>query len=335
MKGSIIRRLRFVCAVAWIASAAGLALGQATGRQSFTLTPDGEWQQLETPTPPAPDTPQDDGSTLRDPQLSAIAELVRRGDFDRSKREALRWLLDHPGHPLYDRGLYLMAASLRGTREYIKGFYYCDQLLDEHPESPLYQDALQLQYEIADAYLRGAKDRFVGLRILGRQDEAVEMLFRIQTRAPGSAVAENALLRTGDYYYATEQFELAADAYQSFARAYPRNPVVPEVLLREAYSNIRQFRAANFDSTALINGRELFRKFKAEYPEIAGQRNVDEQLLYIDRQLARKLVDTADFYRRTGKPASAARVCRKVIATYPNLPETADAQQLLSRLEGK
>lgn len=333
MKGSI-SRLTLAAAISM--AAAGISFGQATtpsaaDRQTFKLAPDGSWPKLESPTTPAVATPSD-ATEERNPALAAIADLVKRGRYEDARRDALRWLLANKSHPLYDRGLYLMASALRGTREYLKGFYYCDELLDEHADSPLYQDALQLQYEIADTYLLGAKDRFIGLRILGRQDEAVDMLFRIQTRAPGSTVAENALLRTADYYYATEQFDLAADAYQAFARGYPRNPIVPEVLLREAYSNLQQFRSANFDSTSLLNARELFRRFRAEYPEIAAERKVDDQLVYIERQLARKLYDTADFYRRTGRKPSAIKVLERLIAQYPSLPEAEDGRQMLARL---
>lgn len=300
----------------------------AQDRKSFELTPDGSWQPIQIPnTKPAP------VQNVDDPTLSRIEALLRERRFERARELSLSWLKSNVGSPLYDRGLYFMAESLRGTGSYVKAFYYCDQLLDEHPDSPIYQNALQLQYEIADRYLLGAKDRLLGLRILGRQDAAIEMLFRIQQRAPGSPVAEKALLRTADYYWAAGDFDLAADAYNAYAQAHPRSPLVPQVRLREAYANLAQFNGPRFDATSVINAKALLNQVKAEYPDLAQQENLDAKIELADRQMARKLYLNADFYRRTGKPAAAAVLCRRVLEVYPNLPEADDARQLLARVE--
>ena len=253
-------------------------------RKSFQLTPQG-WQRIE----PAPATDPPDPATVAnsDPQLTRVSDLLKRSAFAAASDQALDWLKSNPGSPAYDRGLYLMAEALRGQRQYIRAFYYCDQLLDEHPDSSIYSNALQLQYEIADAYLKGAKDRLIGLRIIGRQDEAVEMLFRIQQRAPGSTVAENALLRTADFYAATGDFDLAADAYHAYADTYPRSPLAARARLKEAEANDLQFNGVNFDTTSQLNARTIYRRVAAETPELAQEANVDARLRDIDRRLAR------------------------------------------------
>src|SRR5207253_4944771 len=116
--------------------------------------------------------------------------------------------------------------------------------------------ALQRQYEIADAYLGGYKRRFLGIALFGAEDEAVEMLYRIQQRSPGSPLAEKALLRTGDYYYKDSEFDFAADVYAVFVHSYPRSPEVPKVKLRQAFSYYAQFRGLKFDATPIIDARQ-------------------------------------------------------------------------------
>lgn len=305
-----------------------LSVSAADDRKSYELTPDGNWQPIQQVAPTPTPIP-----TVDDPTLARIAELLRANRFDSARGEVLRWLKGNVGSPSYDRGLYLMAESLKGNGEYVKAFYYCDQLLDEHPESPIYQNALQLQYEIADRYLLGAKDRLLGMRILGRQDAAIEMLFRIQQRAPGSPVAERSLLRTADYYWAAGEFDLAGDAYHAYAVAHPRSPLVPQVRLREAYSNLAQFNGANFDSTSVVNARTLLLQIKSDYPDLAAQENLDQKIELADRQLARKMYLNADFYRRTHHPEAAAALCNRLIEKYPTLPEADDARELLARVQ--
>ena len=58
-----------------------------------------------------------------------------------------------------------------------------------------------MQYRIADRFLDGYKRRFIGIAMFTAQEEAVEMLYRIQSRSPGSPLAEKAMLRTADFYF--------------------------------------------------------------------------------------------------------------------------------------
>ena len=87
-----------------------------------------------------------------------------------------------------------MADNLYRADDWIKSFYYLDELLDKYPESSLFYPALNLQYQIADGFLNGHLRKFLGMHILSAEEEAIEMLFRIQQRSPGSELAEKCLL---------------------------------------------------------------------------------------------------------------------------------------------
>jgi outer membrane assembly lipoprotein YfiO len=303
-------------------------------RKSFQLTPDGSWTPLA---PNAAVTPETKplGDEELDPAIRRLSDLVRAGRFSQARTEGIDWLKANPSSPNYDRGLLVTAEAMRGTREYVRAFYYCDQLLDEHADSPKFQEAMELQYSVADLYLLGAKDKLLGFRIVNRQDEAIEMLFRIQQRAPGSPVAEKALLRTADFYWANGDFDLASDAYHSYVQTYPRSPLVPQARLREAYSNLAEFHGPQFDATPVLNAKTLLNQVAADYPEMARQEAIPEKLDLADRQMARKLYLNADFYRRTGKPGAAIVLCNRLVKQFPNSPEAADAQKLLARLGQK
>jgi outer membrane protein assembly factor BamD len=303
-------------------------------RKSFQLTPDGNWSPLAPNAVIAPVTKPADAEDI-DPAISRLSDLIRAGRFEQAREDGIAWLKANPSSPNYDRGLLVVAEALRGTREYVRSFYYCDQLLDEHSDSPKFEAAMELQYSVADLYLLGAKDKLLGFRIVNRQDEAIEMLFRIQTRAPGSPVAEKALLRTADFYWANGDFDLASDAYHSYAQTFPRSPLVPQARLREAYSNLAEFRGPQFDATPVLNAKTLLNQVTADYPEMAKQEAIAEKLDLADRQLARKIYLNADFYRRTGKPGAAIVLCNRLLKQYPTAPEAADAQKLLARLEQK
>ncbi len=267
-----------------------------------------------------------------DPALLRIEQLIRDRKYTQAEKSAIAWLKRSKDSPLRDRALYLVAEALYQYGDRIRSFFYLDELLDEYPESPLYYQALEKQFQIADAYLNGYKIRFMKIPMFDAKEEAVEMLYRIQQRSPGSPLAEKALLRTADSYYADTDYDLAVDAYGAYIKSYPRSPFVPRAKLRRAYANLAQFRGLRFDATPVIDAKAQLQDVVQAYPELAVEENIPAILGRIDTTFARKLYVTADFYRRTHEPRAASYTYEYLIKNYPETPEAAKAQQALSKL---
>jgi outer membrane assembly lipoprotein YfiO len=307
---------------------AGVAAAAGTTQPASQMSEfrDGRWQMVQTPsTQPAE-------AAANDPRLDEIEQIINQGRIKEARARMVRWLKANPNSPLRDRGLYLMAEAQYQYGDRMKAFYYLDELLDTYPESTLFYAALNKQYQIADAYLNGYKRRFLGIPFLGAEDEAIEMLFRIQQRSPGSELAEKSLLRTADYYYANSDFDLASDAYASYAKSYPRSPLIARVKLRQAFSNLAQFRGLKFDPTPVIDARTQLLDLQAQYPEVAQQENIPSLLDRIDATFAKKLYVTADFYKRTHQPKAAAYVFEYLVGAYPDSTEAPKAKAQLQRL---
>lgn len=300
------------------------SLAQSTQQTSELLG--GRWVDVSTPstTQPAPD-----------PALLRVEQLLLDGKISQAKEAAVAWLKTHKGSPVYDRGLYLMAEALFHEGDVVKSFFYLDQLLDEHPESPLFYQSLEKQYAIAEQFLNGRKRKLLGMPMMSAEEEGVEMLFRIQQRAPKSPIAEKSTLRTADYYYAAAEYDLAADAYRSYIESYPRSPNAPRAMLRQAYANMAQFRGLKFDANPVIEARSQLQDVVAKYPDLAAQENIPELLNRIDNTMASKLAVQADFYRRTHEPRAAIYTYELLIKRYPDSPEVGKAQQQLAQLRGQ
>src|SRR5690606_18827414 len=138
---------------------------------------------------------------LEDAELDRIEALLREGKWKPARRAPLVWEKANKGSPLRDRARCLLAEADYQSGERITAFYQLEELLEYYRDSRYFYAALEKQYQIADEYLSGYKDKWLGMRILSREGEAIEMLFRIQQTSPGSQLAEKALLRTADYYY--------------------------------------------------------------------------------------------------------------------------------------
>jgi outer membrane assembly lipoprotein YfiO len=299
-----------------------LAGGVTYGQKRTWEYDNGRWPQVNDATPHA----------VSDPVIDEAEQYLARGDPKSARQILLAWEHGHKDSPVRDRAIFLIGQSYYQEDDRIVAFYYLDEVMDEYPESQLFFPALEKQYEIAVDFLNGHKRRFFGFPILPAEDEAVEMLYRVQERSPGSNLAEKALLKTADYYYNSSQFDFAGDAYAAFVREYPRSPDVSRARLRQAFSSLAQFSGLRFDATPIIDARAQLVDIENQYPKLADDENVQAVIDQIDSAFAAKLSVTADFYVRTGEPKAAAYYYRFLIDTYGSSPEAADAVKRLAKL---
>jgi outer membrane assembly lipoprotein YfiO len=276
--------------------------------------------------------PQAVPTPVKEPALDEAEALLARGEYKPAKKILLDWEKVHKKSPVRDRCILLLAEVFYQEDSRIKSFYYCDELMDEYPSSPLFQAALQKQYDIASAFLNGYRRTFLWFRFLDASDEGVEMMFRIQQRAPGSPLAEKALLQTADYYYNSQDYDLAFDAYTSYIQRYPRNSQIPRIKLRAAFSCLAQFRGVKFDATSLIDARAQLIDIEKQYPDMAQEENLPSIIEQIDSAFAKKILETAKFYEKTHEDKGAVYQYRFLTETYPESPEAAEARLRLREL---
>ena len=298
----------------------------ALAPKTYDLAGDNEWRQVEEAPPPKA------GDLVENPTLDRIEGLLARRRHRVARDPLIRWIKSNREAPDRDRGLFLLAEMYDQAGDKIRAYYHLDELMDYYPASRLFYPALEKQFAIAERFLTGYKRRFLGMPLLGTEDEGVEILFRIQERAPGSPIAERALLRTADHYFDDSQFDLATDAYSAYVRAYPRSPQTPRARVQQAFASLAQFRGPRFDATPVIDAKAQFEDISAEYPDLAAEENVDDVLERIDGILAARIYQTADFYRRTREPRAAVYNLRYLIENYPDTSEAARAQRQLERM---
>ena len=285
----------------------------------------GRWVTVDAAPPTGPKPP--------DAQLDEVESLLKAGHLKAARKLDVAWVKSHSKKADWrERAVFLLGDLEYADDDWIKAFYYYDEVMDEYPDSKLFYPALDQQYRIASDYLSGHKDHLLGLPVVSREDEAIEMLYRIQQRSPGSPLAEKALLRTADYYYADGDYDLARDAYTAYAKDYPRSTRLPQIELREAFSSLAQFRGTPYDATPLLEAKAKLQDITAAYPDLAADEDVAALLKAIDQTLSAKLLLTADFYRRTSKPLGAVFMYRYVVAAYPQSPEAATARAALTQM---
>ena len=267
-------------------------------------------------------------------QVAPIRQLLKAGRNKQAVKAARKFLKKHPDSAGREE-VYLLAGRAEINRgRYYQGYEWFEKQLDEFPNGRLSEEALEWEYEIAEAFLNGKKRIVLRFMKLPAADEGVEILTRIAEHAPGTDIGASSLLRIGDYYYAKGKWTEATEAYDTFLELFAKSPKAAYVMLQAARATYSSFGGVAFDDTPLLEAEQRFRVFAASFPAEASKANVRRILKQIAATRAHKLFWTGDLYDRTGRPTAAAYYYKKVVEEYPDTVWAKSAERALSRLGG-
>ncbi len=282
------------------------------------LLQNGVWVPLVAPNP---DTPEG--------QVAEMISELNSGHPKKIPKQAKHWIKVNKKNPLAPEVLLLRGDAYNAMGAKYTALFAYENLLDNYPTSPLYGPCLRREYNIACAFLRGYKRKFLGLRILPVTGDALELLRRIQDRQRGSPLAELAGIRVADYYYSDSRFNRAFESYQDFLRRYPYSQFAVKATIMEVQCLLATFRGVKFDLTPLRNADAQLESLTQRYPHFAQMMQVqalEERIYQIE---GRKELSIARFYIRFGKPAAAQYYYNRVINDWPDTPWAKIAQKEL------
>jgi outer membrane protein assembly factor BamD (BamD/ComL family) len=272
---------------------------------------------------PEPGTPEAD--------LVVIREMLDRGESPKAVLRAVeQFRATHHESPGCEEAMNLAGQSLLNDGEYWKAYDWFERQISNYPNGAFFERALDREFTIADAFLKGRKRKVWKVFRLPAKEDGVDMLLRIAAHAPGTDIAERSLLRVGDYYFEDQAWAEAMDVYDQFVRDNPYSARRPYAMLQAARSQFLSFRGIRWDVTPLREAMARYRVFAAAYPRQAKEENVADILREIQETLSHKLYETGAFYERTKYPAAAVYYYRQAVDSYP---DTEWAKASASRLE--
>ncbi|MCC7409742.1 MAG: outer membrane protein assembly factor BamD, partial [Phycisphaeraceae bacterium] len=232
-------------------------------------------------------------------------------------------------HPLAVQAHLLKGDAKTARRDYYKALFDYEYVIRQYPAAEEFNVALEREYRIAQLFASGVNRRFLGMPILPATGEAEEIFIRIQERAPGSELGEEASLALADLYYKQDEMASAADGYDLFLVNYPHSRHRERAMLRLIQSNLNRFRGPEFDPTGLLNATATIKRYQQEFPAAAEKIDAQALLAKIDQSEARKLAIQAAWYDRRGEPVSATYLRQRLVTEHPATPS---AQAALTKL---
>jgi len=259
--------------------------------------------------------------------------LIRKYIDNRQDKQALQaaenFLKKYRDDPACEE-VFLLAgqAELDAGRCY-QAYEWFERQLKQYPGGALSERAMNRELEVAEAFLRGKKRIVAKVIRLPAEDEGLDILSRVAEHAPGSAIAEKALMRIADHQYSCKRWAEAAKAYDRFLELFGKSGDAPYAMLQAARATYADFKGISYDETPLLEARQRFETFQERYPRAAQKADVPAILESITATRAEAAYATGEFYKRTGKPSATLYYFRHVIDQYPDTDSAGRARQAL------
>ena len=286
----------------WFAPLAGAQ------EQTFELSPEDTWKPTKEIDP--------DSQQAR---LLRARQAILDGNPQRGEDIATAFIDQYPNSPLLPDAYLIRGDALLASDDEYEALFDYEEIARSFPNSAVFVTALEREFEIAKQYAHGRYRKLLGIiRILPAEDDAQEILIRIQERLPGSRLAEEAGMELADFYFRKRDLRMAAEAYDLFVENYPRSKDINKAKLRLIYSYLADYRGPRYDASGLEEARLRLEDLRVEEPGLAQRIGVEALLVRIYESDARKMLVTAEYYLSVSDPVSAEFTIRRLIERYPD-----------------
>ncbi len=244
-------------------------------------------------------------------QLKVAQDAFDAKDYNLALKAARRtvkvWPLAVDAAP---KAQYLLGRCYQAKGQYEKAFKAYQTLLEKYPKVSNYQEVVERQFDIANAFLAGRWFRVLGfLPLFPSMDRTAGLFEKVIKNGPYSAVAARAQLNIGaarerqsSWFNKVDPFKEAVTAYEKAADRYHDNPeIASEALFKAARAYYKQASKADYDQSVAGKAIATFNDFLALYPDDPRGPEARTMIAQLRTEQARGAYSTARWYEKKKK----------------------------------
>ena len=173
----------------------------------------------------------------------------------------------------------------------------------------------------------------------GSYDKAVPLLEKLEGRAAGTPLAQQAQLDKAYAHYKSSEKAQAIATLDRFIKLHPASPAVDYALYLKGLVNfnddlgmfgwISKQDLSERDQKAAKDSFESFRELTQRFPDSRYTPDARQRMTYIVNSLAQYEVHVARYYYQRGAYVAAIGRAQTALADYQNVPAQQEALQIL------
>lgn len=263
-------------------------------------------------------------------------ELAKQGDF---KGAADKY---RDAEFMADQVLLKANALKRAAKYYGKGgklykeFECLEEILTSFPDYINFQQAVEREFEIGDAFFQGHRDSaFNWIPWVKENNKAIDVYEKALRRGPFAKNAAQCKLRLGRLYFEDDQVDKGLETFRELIKLYPDTPEEKYAYLELGNVLAQLADKGDGDGKYGEEAEQVLRKFIEKYPkdsEIPWAKDILERVRKIT---AKRLYHLAEYYNRNNNRKTAERYLNNVIKYYYDTPAAYDSEELLGTIDGE
>jgi outer membrane protein assembly factor BamD (BamD/ComL family) len=281
-----------------------------------------------------------------DAEFQAAERLFQQGKLDEAEKAFQNLAKNRKGTPWGERGQFYLAETQYQSGKYVAARDSFEKLVSDYPGTEYLDKLVSRQYAIAERWLKqydpntkpeekiSWTGHFSGQApLIDTYGHALDTLEKVRHHDPTGPLADDAVLRIADEHMKYGDYDLAALHYDQLITDHPKSPYLQKAQLAAIDARIKGYLGPEYDGSGLEKSRELIKQTMATFPDRpAGNEKLYHTLDLINDAEAERSYVIGDYYRRTGKVASAEFYFGKIRQRWPNSPWAAKAKTQLAVL---
>lgn len=178
-------------------------------------------------------------------------------------------------------------------------------------------------------------------RSAGNFDRAVQLFEKLEGRAAGTPLAQQAQLEKAFAHYKNDEHPQAIATLDRFMKLHPASPAFDYALYLKGLVNfndrlglfgfISQQDLSERDQKAAKDSFEAFKELVERFPDSRYAPDARQRMTYIVNALAQSEVHVARYYFRRGAYVAAINRAQVAVKDYQNVPAAEEALYILMR----
>jgi outer membrane protein assembly factor BamD len=175
----------------------------------------------------------------------------------------------------------------------------------------------------------------------GNYEKAVKMLERLEGRAAGSVLAQQAQIERAYYLWKSGEKAQALSTLERFIKLHPTSPALDYALYLQGLVNFNDNLGllgsytsqdlSERDQQASRDSFQSFRQLTEQFPQSAYAEDARLRMNYILNSLAAYEVHVARYYLRRGAYVAAANRAQQAVQEFQRSPSTEEALVILAQ----
>lgn len=295
----------------------------ATAHAAWVWSPEsGKWTN---PKNEPKDTPEE--------QFEWAKSFYEDKDYPRAIDEFGKLSRQFPNSQMAAEAQFYMGRCFEAQNDIGKAAEAFRTLVDRYPYSPRVTDAIEHEFELAEAMLEGKKTKFLGMAIIPAQDTAAELYKHIVKSAPYGPHGVMAQYRLGEAYLALGNLEEADRAFQAVLDNYPNSDYAMKAKYQLARTSLKASQEQEYHETATDAAIQKFDGFRQSNPPPDLETEADKAIDQLRQKKAESIYETAYFYQNRRRYKSARLYYEDIVAKFPETPVAAKARTRLEEVD--